>query len=473
MTIADEAARIVTQAAPMPFFDTLPGEVAQLLDIPVDEKLEAFDQASQFLNSARGKATREGLRVALESSGYLPRSARHEIEALAGFLSRRHLESLVDNPSVLPGGRRLLDGGFVTIGPGVAVTGMPAGPLLVVGSGNSFVPSVVASVIGLLASCPVALRGAGINQPILESLFAALKTCGSRLLASLLDHLHLFFLDHADPAQGEVLRRVLREGPFAAGSFWGGRQALDALVKGFGENPRHPMAIPMEPLTGVAVATERYLRRTAASVDEAAQDLADAVTEMGQQMCSSPTEAYLVGSMSIATTLARRLGQELDRIPELRRRRISDRNAMLIDRIREGAADLDRVVVAPRDGDAAWTVIVSDGQSVFLDERGPSPLPIHERTAFLEIVVIPTLEAAADRIARLPSAPCHAGVKQVQTVIRLTHLDDAQRLIQLLRRQGCGIYRSVPPDYVALRHPLEPMDGHHLLGLLTRQLVVI
>ena len=460
-------------ADPLAFLDTLPHEVARLVSTSTDEKLEAFDDAATFLISLRGRSTREAILDALAATGYGERSARHELDALVGFLSRRHLEPLVNNPAVLPGGKALLDGGFVPLSSGVTITGVPVGPVLVVGSGNSFVPSMIASVLALLANCPVVLRGAAINQPILRQLFAALRTAGSRLLGDLLECVHLIFLDHADPGEGEQLRRLLRTGPFGAGNFWGGRAAIDTLVAELGHNPHHPMAIPMEPLTGIALVTDRFVRRHSGASTEAAEDLAEAMTEMGQQMCSSPTEAYFVGDLAEAHRFAREVGDALERSAWLRTRPLPARSAMLVDRIRERCAERDHVVLAPRDGDARWTVIVSDGGSVFTGDDPPPTLEIHERSAFLELVRVPTLDAVADHIERLPRAPCHRGIKQVQTLIRIAHLDDVQRVIQLLRRRGTGVFRAVPPSHVARRHHAEPLDGFHLVALFTRQVVVL
>jgi hypothetical protein len=60
----------------------------------------------------------------------------------------------------------------------------------------------------------------------------------------------------------------------------------------------------------------------------------------------------------------------------------------------------------------------------------------------------------------------------VQTVLRLCHEADAQRLVTLLRPRG-GVFRVVPPDHVARRHPYEPFDGRHFVSQFTRQTVVV
>ena len=456
------------------FVARLDAGVAALLDIPADEKLDAFDMGARFLFSARGKKTRDRIVAELVAGGFPETSARDEVDMLPYLLSRRYLETIVSNSAAMPGGMGLLDGQFVPVGgtSGVTVTGLPVGPVLIIGSGNAFVPAIAASVQALLCSCPVALRGSRLNQAVLELVVDALRSGGGPTLATLLEHLHLFFVDHRDPAENARLHELLRSGPFGAGVFWGGREMLDTLLPQFALNPRHPLPIPMEPLTGVAVVTQRWLGRARGAGDEAAHDLAEAIVTMGQQMCSSPTEGYFVGTGAEALAFAHDLAGELGRSGEARRRRLSDAQAVRLDRVRERCEEEGATVLRPRSGDSAWTVVVSAGESIFGALPPSLRLPIHDRHAFLELIAMPSLDAVADRIAGLPAAPCHGAIKQVQTVLRLCHAADAQRLVTLLRPRG-GVYRVVPPDHVARRHPLEPLDGQHFVSLFTRQTVVV
>ena len=472
-TVQDLTRSLRADGSDMAFVARLEPGVAALLDIPAGEKLDAFDQGARFLLSARGQRTRERIVAALVAAGFPETSARDEVDFLPYMLSRRYLKTIACNAAAMPGGLGLLDGQFVPVGRegSVAVTGLPVGPVLVIGSGNAFAPALVAGFQALLCSCPVALRGSRLNQAVLELVVDGLRSGGGPVLATLLEHLHLFFVDHRDPDENARLHELLRTGPFGAGVFWGGREMLDVLLPQFARNPRHPVAIPMEPLTGVAVITRRWLQRARGADDEAAEDLAEAMVTMGQQMCSSPTEGYFVGAHDDALAFARTLAGELERSGEARRRRLSDAQAVRLDRVRERCEEEGATVLTPRRGDGAWTVVVSRGESIF-DALPPSlALGIGDRHAFLELIALPSLEAAADRVARLPAAPCHGAIKQVQTVLRLCHLADAQRLVTLLRPRG-GVFRVVPPDHVAMRHPFEPYDGHHFVAQFTRQTVV-
>ena len=74
-------------------------------------------------------------------------------------------------------------------------------------------------------------------------------------------------------------------------------------------------------------------------------------------------------------------------------------------------------------------------------------------------------------IADLPKARSHRHIKKVQTVLRLTSLDEARELMVQLRK--VGVYRMVSPAFTILRHPCEPLDGRHIIGELTQQMVLI
>jgi len=408
----------------------------------------------------------------LVDCGYPTRSAQIELALLLQLLSDTHLRAVIENPAALPNGHALLDGRLVEIGPGVCVSGAPAGPVLIVGSGNSLIPAVTATVQALLASCPVALRGSQANHAALALLLAGLGRAGDPVLTALLDRVHPFFLDHRDPAQAEQLRRLVRTGPFAVGNFWGGRSALDSLVADLGHNPHHPVAIAMEPLTGVAVVSQEHLADPDTGITRAARALAYAMTVLGQQMCSSPTEGYFLGDIEEAERFAHAVAAELRLDRAASSGGVGGTRALQLDRVRDRCADAGSLVLMPADDDTSWTVAVSAGESVFTRLPPEYALHIHDRRSFLELIAVADVSAVADRIAALPSAPCHRGVEGVQTVIRLATDEEMEELLRRTRSRGHP-YRIVPPEHVMVRHALEPLDGRHLLSAFTRQTVLI
>jgi hypothetical protein len=170
------------------FLAGLPGEVGDLLAIGTRDKVAAFDAGARFLRSEKGNE----LGRELVKAGYPEVSARREVDLLPSLLSASHLDAMIGNQAALPGGADLLDGRYVPVAHGMTVAGFPVGPVLVIGSGNAFLPAVSASVQALLASCPVALRGSRLNQRVLGLLVDSLRGAGDPVLSSLMDHLHLF-----------------------------------------------------------------------------------------------------------------------------------------------------------------------------------------------------------------------------------------------------------------------------------------
>jgi hypothetical protein len=456
------------------FAERIESGVAQLLQISSQEKVAAFDAGSKYLDSPKARPVREAISDALIKMGYGEYSARLDPQMLIDFLSRQSLELVVDNKAALPGGRDLLDGETVPIGYDMTVAAFPVGPVVVIGSGNSLVPGLVAAVEALLANCPVALRGSRVNKQALELAITALRSAGNSTLTALLEHLNLFFLDHRVPVEAEQLYRLLRTGPFAAGCFWGGREALDRLIAEFGQNPRHPVVIAMEPLTGVAVISQRHLDAPSSGpVQSLARGLAEAVLVMGQQLCSSPTEAYFVGRVEQAESFGSQVARELGRIAPRHARAVSDAYAIRLDRLRDRAAAEGATVIGPAYDAPDWTLLISDQKSVFSALSADLALGVHDRTGFLEIIAVPDVVAAAAAIHALPGQPGHSEVRQVQTVLRLIDKDEARELVGHLRATGRGVYRVVPPEYVARRHPHEPLDGQHLVSLLTRKVAIL
>ncbi|MET0190057.1 MAG: acyl-CoA reductase, partial [Pseudonocardia sediminis] len=346
----------------------------------------------------------------------------------------------------------------------------PAGPVLLVGSGNSFVPAVMATTTALLAGCPVAVRGSRVNHALLERVFALLADAGDATLAALVGQVYPFFLDHRDPVDARRLRHLAATGPFAVGNFWGGGDALDELCAALGRNPRHPVAVPMEPLSGVALLSGDEVATDRAGY---ARALAAAMTTLGQQMCSSPTAAVFVGDADAARAVATDVAAALEQVPHTGEVAVPPGVAMRLDRVRDRCAEEGATVLLPSGEGPEWTVMVSEGTSV-VDALPAALAPhIHDRRHFLEIVAVPDLDAAADRIAAQPSGPCHTGVVAVQTLLTFCSTAEAEHVATGLRRRGAPAFRIVPPARVMLRHALEPLDGRHLLAAFTRQTVLV
>ena len=402
--------------------------------------------------------------------GYPQGSARYELSLLPALFELDFLQAIVSNPAALAGGASWLDGELTELAPGFFLTGFPIGPLLVIGSGNSLMPAIVSALESLLANCPVALRGSRINHAALERLFSGLQESGDMTLNRLLACIHPFFLDQRDAEEAQLFSWVLKNGPFSAGNFWGGREALDSLISDFARNSRHPRIIPMEPMTGVAVVCESFVNRDEPTRRQAVRGLAHSMTIMGQQLCSSPTEGYFIGDWQAASEFAREVALELENDSAEHPSAVKEANSLRLDRLRDRLEEAGSIVFTPKTERGSWMLAVSRRESSFSRITADLRLTIHERSGFLEMIVVDSVEDAARLIRELPAATSHQGIRRVQTVARLMDLSETRRLFLLLR--AAGVYRFVPPEYVVLRHALEPLDGRHIISELTSQVAL-
>lgn len=452
-----------------PFLKTLDKQVSELMTIKTSQKLAAFDAGSCFWGSDQGKQVQKTITKTMIEKGYSPLSAQRELALLSDLFSYRTLEKMVSNSAALPGGSRWLDGHTTEISPGVFVTGFPIGPFLVIGSGNTLLPAMISAVQGLLANCPVTIRGSKVNHAIIQSIFQHLAQVEHTVLSSLLAKVHFLPLDYRDDSEAQALYRILRNGPFDAIILWGGEKALADLIPHFAVNPRHPLIIPMESLTGVVVITQAYLETATHNKEMAARQLACSMMAMGQQLCSSPTQGYFVGEWDAALDFAKAVSVELEALSSQENRQLGEISAILLDRARNQLEAAGSKVFIPLNGSAAWTLVLSRQSNS--KKNSLCRIPIHKRAGVLEIIVMDQMKDVPALIAGLPKAQSHRSIKKVQTVLRLTSLDEARDLMTELRK--VGVYRIVPPAYTILRHPCEPLDGRHIIGQLTRQIVLI
>ena len=56
----------------------------------------------------------------------------------------------------------------------------------------------------------------------------------------------------------------------------------------------------MEPLTGIVIIQKSFLEN---NLEKVSKDLARSITEMGQQLCSSPTEGFIINDINNNETM--------------------------------------------------------------------------------------------------------------------------------------------------------------------------
>ncbi|MEM2790659.1 MAG: acyl-CoA reductase, partial [Thermofilaceae archaeon] len=118
-----------------------------LSNLPLDDRLKVIqflgDSWREKLEANELQRVKEGLSKA---TGYSPHLVELEMQLVGEVLNARNVRRLLD--STVIGGARSLEEP-VEVAPGEYVRNLPAGPVLIVGSGNSIIPPLIPATISL------------------------------------------------------------------------------------------------------------------------------------------------------------------------------------------------------------------------------------------------------------------------------------------------------------------------------------
>jgi hypothetical protein len=348
---------------------------------------------------------------------------------------------------------------FVEINDGESFRIAPAGPVFIISSGNSLLPSIIPSAISL------ATGNLTIVKPSLSNYLGVFETY--RILSELaslseearmmMDALILSYFTH-DSAS---LRYLLGEAEIGVVNFWGGEPARSSVTRIVSENPNHPRIVVNGPLTGCALIHEK------SASEETAEGLARNIILYDQQLCSSPTSAFFIGSWQNAFSFTRMVERFLGEIGSEYESVLDDASIFLTQSARRIFQLKGSHVLSSRDTKNLWTLVLSKGRSVLDDVVNSLPaFNIYARRRFLEIVVVQSVEEALEHIRRIPGSPAFKGVDGIQTVGYSINGEEKERVFEKLA--SLGIYRIVPLSDMFMRSAIEPYDGVTLLSAFTR-----
>ena len=471
-----------------PWYSRLSDQLRRLTDQSIEERRAELEGIGEYLESSEGAGGLRRLEQALVNGGLPASAAGAEVELVREIFRAETLRGMLSNPAAgmvefdaqagtehrvgaasrpAPESRdrsELWDRGAAAgIAHDFALTRAPIGPVLIIGSGNTLLPAVTAVALAYLAGNPVVLQAARAHRDALPAWFDELPWPGRETL-------HFSGLDHTRQQEARALHRLVCEVPWGAVNLWGGRAVLDALVPQIARNPQRPRIVAMEPLTGVALLQPRQAESNTAAA------LASAVSIMGQQLCSSPTEGYVVAdvlsteaAMSWTRDVARRITAQL--AEETSTVALPSRTAIQLDRMLQAAEQAGTEVVRAPDGRSDAAVLISRERSVFERSPGIPAVGIHERRRVIELIVVGDFASVEALISTLPERPTHREIQRVQTILSLGDPDFIQRSIAVARRVGA--YRVIDEAYVLRRHTFEPLDGRHLLNEFSRQIGVV
>lgn len=427
---------------------------AELCKVPLDARLAVLNRLGDIWRARTiDGELREVRSELLQATGYSEANIDLEMSLVPQALDQ---ESLAENIEVsLPGGRGSTER-FVPLGRAGEVRHLPAGPVLIIASGNSIVPAVIPTALSLaLGNCTI-VKPSMANHRALQQVFEPLRGLAYHDQAANLmaQSLAVAYFAHDSPR----LHHLLGRGDLGAVNYWGGEPGRSEVMARAASNPHHPRSLSHGPLTGFAMISQE------GSDDRAARGLAENMVLYEQQLCSSPTMGAFIGTREEAVALARKVTSHLQEIGARHPTAQSDD----IGFIRASSLRIMELcgstLLRSRDSNNPWSIAVTQGKSA-LDEAlasfpGYGP---HVRRRFMELVVVRDIPSAVDVLTGLPRMNAFQGVDKVQTVgLSLSEQQHAEAKEALL---ATGAYRLVPLDDMFRRDPAEPYDGSPLASL--------
>jgi len=262
---------------------------------------------------------------------------------------------------------------------------------------------------------------------------------------------------------------LLVEVPWNVINVWGGEEANNFYYQNIANNSNRPKIINMEPLTGIVIIQKSFLENNSEKVSK---DLARSITEMGQQLCSSPTEGFIINDTNNDENDDVFFNKLVGYLEELYIE-FSDfeSNYFRLDRMLTYAQDNNSKVYNSNKFGNKISIIRSDIKSVFADISDNQYLSIHERRNFLELIYTSNFEYLLELIKKINSKKTHQEIKKIQTILVFGDKEFNSNVLKLSK--NIGAYRVVDANYIFERHPLEALDGIHLVGEFTYQISII
>ena len=436
-----------------PWLDSLEEKKKEQKLVTFSVRLEHFNKLNSFIDTDDWQNLVTDFKNDLLISGYPKYAADLELELLSDLFNQHTINSIFSNPSN-SFHKSMKTGNFkdeTEFYKNFRITRSSKGLILVVGSSNTILPIILAIILSYLCGNITVVQLSSLHREIIPNFFSKLpylkKNC-----------IYFTNLNQADASDREYLSKLVSEVKWDIINVWGGEDANDFYYAHSRNNKYRPKVLNMEPLTGIVLIQANHIKKNS---DTLAKELAQAISTMGQQLCSSPTEGYIIGELvePLREEFFTKLIDQLDETYEFHSS--SEANLIKLDRVLSKATDSGaRVYTSEKYGNLI-SIINSDKQSFFLKTSPELSLSIHDRNNFLELINTKSFETAYATASQLSGKVTHEDIKKVQTVLVFGDKDFWKDSITLARIVGA--YRVIDLNYVLKRHPLEPLDGIHLV----------
>jgi len=429
---------------------------AELSSIPIDDRLQVIEHIARRWKQKLDNGDFEELKKEMSAStGYSPALMETELSFVPAVLGAANIRKNLD--ASVQGGADALHK-FVEMDETEMFRHVPVGPVLIISSGNSIVPTLIPTVVSLVTGNLTVLKPSIANYRGVCEVFQLLaEVPDSRAARAVRSALVVSYFGHDSPS----LKEALEELPMGMVNFWGAEPARTVVANMVGRNHNHPRFFVNGPFTGMAIIEEGV------EILQAADDLALDVVLYDQQLCSSPTTGVFIGSYERAKEFLKVAGERLDETgAEFPLPPDQDRLFVL-----QGARRFIQMdggmVLSSKGPENPWTLVLSKGRSSLGGLAAQFPaFNLFARRRFLEIVVVPDVEGAVELLRSLPDHPAFKGIDGVQSVGLAVTDGSRQRCVDLL--VGAGVHRILPLGDMFMRGAVEPYDGVTMSSLFTR-----
>ncbi|MGC9107657.1 MAG: acyl-CoA reductase [Infirmifilum sp.] len=429
----------------IPLLKAAPSTQQELANTPLKQRLKAISMlGEEWLEKLEsGKLSRLKEELA-RATGYPLKLIDLEFDFVAEVLNQENLVRILDVS--LTGGAESLER-LVELAPGERVRTMPAGPVLIIGSGNSIIPPLIPTTLSIVTGNFTILRPSITNIKAVQEVYSPLQNLPND------DPLRRALIVGYYAHESRNLKTLLEKAPLGVVNYWGGEPGRTLVAHMLAVNPYRPRFIVNGPMTGFAIIDSEHVDQ------QTAERLALEMILYEQQLCNSPTQAALIGPRHEAIQFAEMLASALEKIGQeysLQSETLPYALFVLIRSLELAGAK----VLASTDPRNPWTIVVSENDSALAKLPKDALLPLHYRRRFIEIVAVQNTKEALALIEKLPKNPAYQGVDKVQTIAIALTPDKIAEIEKNLHR--LGVYRVVPLGESYLRTPLEPYDGLHL-----------
>lgn len=446
------------------WIDGLENQRLELSGQDLEDRLLEIKSVHVFLKSKEGEKLIHSLFEQMVGIGFPDASTRIELNLLSEIFSPETLNKMFFNPS---NGLQnsFVEGRFsdlVKVDDTFSYMIAPKGFILIVGSSNTILPVITSTILSYICGNVTVCQLSKLNGDIISRFIESIPSNCS-------DYTHYTNLDHAEQGDVNILKQILIEIPWNIINVWGGEEANNFYFQNTLKNPNRPRVLNMEPLTGIVIIQKSFLDNNLRKVSE---ELALSICEMGQQLCSSPTEGFIFDDCNTAEENNEFFISLIDCL---------EKNFIDFDNFETSYFKLDRMLTYAQDNNSKVynsqkygnkiALISSKNHSIFRKVNDDQSVSIHERRNFLEFIGVNSFDSILEQINVINKKYTHNEIKKIQTILVFGEQDFNTHVLKLAKR--IGAYRVVDANYIFARHPLEALDGSHLINEFTYHLSVI